>query len=104
MCLGIVNRVIVLAGDKVMKIFWVFLLFLLFGCASPPPPTWEHTGKTDEEFKEDLEECRFLSTKSDSARMGGLGVTDQSRLFEQCMKMRGYRLVKDEAKESQPNK
>ena len=104
MCLGIVNRVIVLAGDKVMKIFLIFLLLLLFGCASPPPPTWEHTGKTDEEFKKDLEECRFLSTKSDSARMGGLGFTDQSRLFEQCMKMRGYRLVKDEAKESQPNK
>jgi starvation-inducible outer membrane lipoprotein len=104
MCRGLVNRVIVIAGDKVMKIFWVFLLFLLFGCASPPPPTWEHTGKTDKEFKKDLEECRFLSTKSDSARMGGLGVTDQSRLFEQCMKMRGYHLVKDEAKKSQPNK
>jgi starvation-inducible outer membrane lipoprotein len=84
-----------------MKIFLVLLLFLLFGCASPPPPTWQHTDKTDKEFKEDLEECRFLSTRSDGTRMGGLEVTDQSRLFERCMKMRGYRLVKNETKESQ---
>lgn len=87
-----------------MKIFIVLLLFLFLGCTSSPPPTWKHAGKTNEEFKEDLEECRFLSTKSDSARMGGPEVTDQSRLFEQCMKMRGYHLAKDEAKESQPNK
>jgi hypothetical protein len=86
-----------------MKIFLLLLLFLPLGCASPPPPTWKHTDKTDKEFKEDLEECRFLSTRSDTTRMEGLQVTTQSRLFEQCMKMRGYRLVKHETKEAQSN-
>jgi hypothetical protein len=86
-----------------MKIFLVLLLFLLFGCALSPPPTWKHTDKTDKEFKADLEECRFLSTTSDTTRMAGLAITDQSRVFEQCMQMRGYRLVKNETKESPSN-
>ena len=86
-----------------MKIFLVFLLFLFLGCTSSPPPMWEKVDKTDKELQADLQECRFLSTKYEGTRMAGPEVTDQSRLFDQCMKMRGYRLVKDEAKESQPN-
>ena len=83
-----------------MKIFLVLLLFLFLGCTSSPPPMWQHPDKTDKEFSEDVKECRFLSTRSDSARMGGSQVTEQSRLFENCMQMRGYRLVKSETKES----
>lgn len=87
-----------------MKIFLVLLLFLFLGCTSSPPPMWKHPDKTDKEFREDVKECRFLSTRSDSARMGGLEVTEQSRLFEHCMKMRGYHLVQKEAKESEPKR
>jgi len=87
-----------------MKIFLVLLLFLFLGCTSSPPPTWNHPDKTDKEFREDVEECRFLSTRSDGTGMGGSKVTDQSRLFEQCMKMRGYHLGQKEAKESEPKR
>jgi len=87
-----------------MKILMVLMLFLFFGCTSSPPPMWKHPHMTDKEFREDVEECHFLSTRSDGTRMGGLEVTDQSRLFEQCMKMRGYQLVQKEVKEAEPKK
>lgn len=87
-----------------MKIFIVLLLFLFLGCTSSPAPMWENPDKTDKEFREDVEECRFLSTRSEGTRMGGLEVTDQSRLLDQCMKMRGYQLVQKEAEEPEPKK
>jgi len=94
-----------------MKIFIVLLLFLFLGCTSSPPPMWENPDKTDKEFREDVEECRFLSTRSEGTRMGGLEVTDQglevtdqSRLFDQCLKMRGYQLVQKEAEEPEPKR
>ena len=87
-----------------MKIFIVLLLFLFLGCTSSPPPMWENPDKTDKEFREDVEECRFLSTRSEGTRMGGLEVTDQSRLFDQCMKMRDYQLVQKEAEEPEPKR
>jgi hypothetical protein len=65
---------------------------------------WKNLDKTDKEFRKDLEECRFLSTGSKDTRMGGLEVTDQSRLFDQCMKMRGYQLVQKEAEKPIPKK
>ncbi|MGW8223572.1 MAG: hypothetical protein ACWGP1_15610 [Syntrophobacteria bacterium] len=87
-----------------MKIFIVLLLFLFLGCTSSPAPMWENPDKTDKEFREDVEECRFLSTSSEGTQMGGLVVTDQSRFFDQCMKMRGYQLVQKEAEEPEPKR
>jgi hypothetical protein len=87
-----------------MKIFTVLLLFLFLGCTSSPAPMWENPDKTDKKFREDVEECRFLSTRSEGTRMGGLEVTDQSRLFDQCMKMRDYQLVQKEAEEPEPKR
>ena len=87
-----------------MKILIVLLLFLFLGCTSSPPPRWENLDKTDKELRGDVEECRFLSTRSEGTQMGGLEVTDQSRLFDQCMKMRGYQLVQKEAEEPESKK
>ena len=98
------DKILIRAGDKAMKIFIVLLLFLFLGCTSSPPPMWKNPDKTDKELQADLEECRFLSTRSEGTRMGGQEVTDQSRLFDQCMKTRGYHLVRKEAKEPEPKK
>ena len=87
-----------------MKILIVLLLFLFLGCTSSPAPMWENPDKTDKELRGDVEECRFLSTRSEGTQMGGLEVTDQSRLFDQCMKMRGYQLVQKEAEEPESKK
>jgi hypothetical protein len=87
-----------------MKIFIVLLLFLFLGCTSSPAPMWENPDKTNKEFREDVEECRFLSSRSEGTRMGGLEITDQSRFFDQCMKMRGYQLVQKEVEESEPKR
>ena len=58
------------------------------GCAS----YWYQEGKTFEECKQDREECREeLLRHSDLTRVGPYEI----KFMEECMKEKGYRLVKE---------
>jgi hypothetical protein len=101
--------------NRLQAVVTTVLLFALTACAGPS--RWQHANKPPEEWKRDRDTCKAEAAEKIELRFGPepafperadilgdprpgseferiVGQSEETRLFEQCMRRRGYEKVR----------